>query len=85
MKNFFISPKIGNSSILEFYYMLNFRKPFLKDGTTATTLLILNDIIYCANIGDSKVLFMLLIYFPFSAIIFLFYFFILFDKMSKKI
>lgn len=29
-------------------------KPTLKDGTTATTLLLLNNAIYCANVGDSK-------------------------------
>lgn len=32
-------------------------RPTLKDGTTATTLLLLNDVLYCANIGDSKVCF----------------------------
>uniref|UniRef100_A0A914CKJ1 PPM-type phosphatase domain-containing protein n=1 Tax=Acrobeloides nanus TaxID=290746 RepID=A0A914CKJ1_9BILA len=31
------------------------RKPTpLKDGTTATTLFLLNQVLYCANIGDSK-------------------------------
>lgn len=29
-------------------------KPVWKDGTTATTMIILNDIIYVANIGDSR-------------------------------
>ncbi|KAH7723124.1 protein phosphatase 2C containing protein [Aphelenchoides avenae] len=29
-------------------------RPPLKDGTTATTVLLLNDVLYCANIGDSK-------------------------------
>lgn len=29
-------------------------RPTLKDGTTATTLLLLNDVLYCANIGDSR-------------------------------
>ncbi|MCP9262215.1 Integrin-linked kinase associated phosphatase [Dirofilaria immitis] len=30
------------------------RRPSWKDGTTATTILLVNNIIYCANIGDSK-------------------------------
>ncbi|MFH4974021.1 hypothetical protein AB6A40_000730 [Gnathostoma spinigerum] len=29
-------------------------KPSWKDGTTATTVLIFNDAVYCANIGDSR-------------------------------
>ncbi|VDM92209.1 unnamed protein product [Litomosoides sigmodontis] len=29
-------------------------RPSWKDGTTATTILLINNIIYCANIGDSK-------------------------------
>ncbi|CAL2032992.1 unnamed protein product [Caenorhabditis brenneri] len=29
-------------------------KPLWKDGTTATTMIILNNVIYVANIGDSK-------------------------------
>ncbi|KAI6178857.1 Phosphatase 2C containing protein [Aphelenchoides besseyi] len=35
-------------------FTITFRKPAAKDGSTATTLLLLNDVIYCANIGDSK-------------------------------
>ncbi|VBB34290.1 unnamed protein product [Acanthocheilonema viteae] len=29
-------------------------RPSWKDGTTATTIVLINNIIYCANIGDSK-------------------------------
>ncbi|VDN04051.1 unnamed protein product [Thelazia callipaeda] len=29
-------------------------RPSWKDGTTATTILLVNSVIYCANIGDSK-------------------------------
>uniref|UniRef100_A0A915Q4H7 PPM-type phosphatase domain-containing protein n=1 Tax=Setaria digitata TaxID=48799 RepID=A0A915Q4H7_9BILA len=29
-------------------------RPSWKDGTTATTILLVNNVIYCANIGDSK-------------------------------
>ncbi|VDN58552.1 unnamed protein product [Dracunculus medinensis] len=29
-------------------------RPSWKDGTTATTIIIINDTVYCANIGDSK-------------------------------
>uniref|UniRef100_A0A1I7U9W9 PPM-type phosphatase domain-containing protein n=1 Tax=Caenorhabditis tropicalis TaxID=1561998 RepID=A0A1I7U9W9_9PELO len=32
----------------------SFFKPIWKDGTTATTMVILNNVIYVANIGDSK-------------------------------
>ena len=28
--------------------------PSWKDGSTAVTVLVLNDVIYCANVGDSK-------------------------------
>lgn len=35
-------------------WMSCYRKPIWKDGTTATTMIILNNIIYVANIGDSK-------------------------------
>lgn len=34
-----------------------YRRPSWKDGTTATTIIIINDTVYCANIGDSKVCF----------------------------
>ncbi|KAI1727320.1 protein phosphatase 2C domain-containing protein [Ditylenchus destructor] len=30
------------------------QRPPLKDGSTATTILLINDVLYCANIGDSK-------------------------------
>ena len=39
----------------EFLLEARKHKPVLKDGTTATTLLLLNKVFYCANVGDSKV------------------------------
>lgn len=30
------------------------RRPTWKDGTTATTIFLLNSTVYCANIGDSR-------------------------------
>ncbi|KAI6196670.1 Phosphatase 2C containing protein [Aphelenchoides besseyi] len=38
----------------ETYKSVDDEKPAAKDGSTATTLLLLNNVIYCANIGDSK-------------------------------
>ena len=35
-------------------------KPAWKDGTTVTIVIIINDILYSANLGDSKVSYYLL-------------------------
>ena len=37
------------------YYRLYFSKPVWKDGSTAILVLVLNEILYIANIGDSQV------------------------------
>ncbi|CAP23638.2 Protein CBG02976 [Caenorhabditis briggsae] len=39
----------------EFLALAKQNKPMWKDGTTATTMIILNNVVYVANIGDSKV------------------------------
>ncbi|PIC45945.1 hypothetical protein B9Z55_005797 [Caenorhabditis nigoni] len=39
----------------EFLALAKQNKPIWKDGTTSTTMIILNNVVYVANIGDSKV------------------------------
>ena len=43
--------KIYYFSIESYFYS----KPVWKDGTTVTIVIIINDILYAANLGDSKV------------------------------